>query len=133
MSSVDSHATSTPSRSKAMHISLWVGQVLLALWFGPAGIMKLINAGMLPFPLPLTLFIGTAEVLGVIGVLVPALTRIKPMLTPLAAAGLATIMILATGFHLSRGEPFIGTAIFAVIGIFVAWGRFKKAPIAPRS
>jgi len=66
--------------------------------------------------------------------LVPALTRIRPKLTPIAAVGLVTVQVLAMAFHTSRGEfkalPFNLT--LAAMAAFVAWGRFKKAPIAPR-
>jgi putative oxidoreductase len=63
------------------------------------------------------------------------LLRIKPSLTPSAATGLATIMIFALGFHVSKGEYFMipMNLILASICLFIAWGRFKKAPIAPKS
>lgn len=94
--------------------------------------MKLLSAGEIPYPPAFTYFVGTAEVLGAIGVVLPALTRIKPKLTPLAAAGLATIMVLATGYHLSRSEPFGTTLALAALALFVVWGRSKAAPVAPR-
>ena len=68
---------------------------------------------------------------GAIGLILPAATKIKPTLTPLAALGLLTIMILAMAFHLSRGEA-QALPINMVLGglaAFVAWGRTKKAPI----
>ena len=79
-------------------------------------------------------FIGTCELLGAIGLILPALTRIKPQLTPWAATGLATIMILASGFHLTRGEGAYAPSLLgvALIAAAVAWGRFKRIPIAPR-
>jgi hypothetical protein len=66
--------------------------------------------------------------------LLPALTRIKPSLTALAGAGLATIMLLASLFHISRGEPQVlpVNLVFGGLAAFVAWGRWKKAPIAAR-
>jgi len=80
-------------------------------------------------------FIGVVEVLGALGVVVPAATRIKPSLTPLAALGLTTVMVLASLTHLARGEvqmlPI--TIVLATLAAFVAWGRFRKAPIAPRA
>lgn len=121
---------STPS--KALHIALWVGQLLLAAMFLMAGSTKLFDGAQFPYPTALTTFIGVAEVSGAIGVILPALTRIKPFLTPLAAAGLATVMILATATHLSKGEPFGMTTGLGLIALFVAWGRSRKAPIRAR-
>lgn len=79
-------------------------------------------------------FIGVSEFAGGIGVLLPAITRIKPQLTPLAALGLMAVMLLATAFHLTRGE-FIAIPVtigLAAVAAFVAWGRSRKLPIAPR-
>jgi putative oxidoreductase len=131
------------ARSKALHIGLWVAQMLLAVNFGLAGVMKSSQpiaelAKMLPWagdvPELLVRFIGVSELLGAIGLILPAATRIKPALTPLAAAGLTTIMVLAALFHLQRGEtsalPF--NIVLGGLAAFVAWGRWKKAPIAPR-
>lgn len=131
MSTVDAIA-SKPAPSLALRAALWVGQVVLMGMFLMAGSFKLSKSGEVPYPLPFTVFLGTAELLGAIGVVFPALLRIRPRLTPLAATGLATIMVLATGLHLVRSEPFQMTAGLAAIAIFVAWGRFKKAPIASR-
>ena len=82
-------------------------------------------------PLPLVRFIGVSELAGAIGLILPAATKIKPTLTPLAALGLLTIMILAMAFHLSRGEAQALPINMALGGLaaFVAWGRTKKAPI----
>jgi putative oxidoreductase len=58
----------------------------------------------------------------------------KPRLTPLAAAGLVLVMLLASAFHLSRGE--VGALpvnlVLGGIAAFVAWGRSRKAPIRAR-
>jgi hypothetical protein len=80
-------------------------------------------------------FIGYSELAGAIGVILPAATRIMPKLTPLAAAGLLVIMILATAHHAARGEM---NAVPVTLGIgtlaaFVAWGRWKKVPLRPGS
>lgn len=126
--------------SKAVHITLWVAQVLLAAIFIMSGFMKASTpveqlSAMIPWasdvPLALVRFIGTVELLGGIGLLLPSLLRIKPMLTVLASAGLAIIMFLAIPFHVSRGEAqMIGVnALFMLIALFVVWGRWKKAPI----
>jgi len=124
--------TTSTAPSKALDVALWIGQLALAWMFGMAGLMKLTSADRFPYPTALTLFIGTAEVLGVVGVIVPALTRIKPVLTPLAAAGFATIMVLAIGVHLSAGEPVVMNLVLLAVAVFVAWGRFRLAPIAGR-
>jgi hypothetical protein len=82
-------------------------------------------------PLAVVRFIGVSELLGAMGLILPAATKIKPFLTPLAALGLLTIMILAMAFHLSRGEV-QATPINIVLGglaAFVAWGRTKKVPV----
>jgi hypothetical protein len=128
-----------------MNRALWIVQVLLALNFGMAGVMKstmpiddLVKNGLAwaaDMPLWLVRFIGVSELLGAIGLILPAALRIKPVLTPLAASGLLTIMVLAAGFHATRGE-WSGIAFNVVLGAlaaFVAWGRFKKAPIAAKS
>jgi len=86
-------------------------------------------------PEPLVRFIGVSELAGALGLLLPSLTRIKPKLTPLAAAGLTVVMVLAVFFHISRGEL---NALPITLGLgalcaFVAWGRYKAAPIAPRA
>lgn len=128
--------------SRWLHVALWVVQGLLALNFGMAGVMKTfmpvaelvknnINwAG--DIPLALLRFIGVAELLGALGLILPAALRIKPVLTPLAATGLLVVMVLAAGFHATRGE-WQGIAFNTLLGAlaaFVAWGRFRKAPIA---
>jgi len=79
-------------------------------------------------------FIGVAEVAGAIGLILPAATRIKPVLTPLAAVGILVIMVLATGFHIYKGEfhALPVTLLLGAMATFVAWGRFRKAPIPAR-
>ncbi|MFI1772735.1 DoxX family protein [Thalassobellus citreus] len=126
--------------NKAIHIGLWVAQALLAAMFIMAGMMKAFQpieaiAQSLPwvteYPAGLIRFIGISELLGGIGLLLPALLRKKPFLTVWAARGLALVMLLATIFHISRGEySAIGmTIIIMAIALFIAWGRSKKAPI----
>ncbi|MFN4922215.1 MULTISPECIES: DoxX family protein [Bradyrhizobium] len=126
-------------------IGLWISQILLAGLYGLAGFIKttippaqLVPMGLnyaTEFPHWLLLFIGFAELAGAVGILLPALTRIMPSLTPLAALGLATIQVLAIGFHISRGELNVLPMNLALLGlaVFVLWGRVKKAPIARRS
>ena len=135
--------SSTNRPSKALHIALWVAQVLLALAFLSAGVMKLFTpidelVQKMPWaadmPVALVRFIGASELAGGLGMILPAATRIRPVLTPIAAIGLITVMVLAMGFHLTRAEPQALPVNLALGGLaaFVAWGRLKKAPIAPR-
>ena len=127
-----------------MNIALWALQLLLALLFGFAGFLKstapisqLAQTGITwapDLPVALVRFIGIAELAGALGLILPAATRIAPSLTPLAAAGLTLVMLLATIFHVARGEmmnvPM--TLILGLIAATIAWGRLRKAPIAPR-
>ena len=124
---------SLPSRQ--MNYALWIAQGLLALIFLSAGGMKLLVSNdvltSLAPPNSVALpgwflrFIGVAEILGAIGVILPRLLRIRPGLTPLAAAGLVIIMIGATFVTLSAGQ--IGPAFIpftvGLLGVFVAYGR----------
>jgi putative oxidoreductase len=131
-------------RPKALHITLWILQVLLAGMFLMAGVMKLTQpietlSQTLPWaaqmPEALVRFIGAAEVLGAVGLILPSLLRIQPKLTPIAAVGLALLQLFALAFHISRGETaVIGmNFILIVIAAFIAWGRFKKAPITAKA
>lgn len=133
---------SNPSPYKALHIALWVVQVALALAFGMIGVNKLTTSeadliqqsGELieKYGVGLIRFIGIAEVLGALGLILPAALRILPVLTPLAALGLAIIMGLATALHASKGEPIVIQVAFLLLTLIVVWGRFSKAPISAR-
>lgn len=137
-------ATATLSTSKPLQIGLWVAQALLAAAFSMIGFMKVgTPAEELLVSMTwadegtvwLIRFIGAAEIAGAIGLIVPAATRIKPILTPIAAALLAVVMVLAFLLHLVRGE-FSALPVNVVLGglaAFIAWGRFTKARIAPRA
>jgi putative oxidoreductase len=126
-----------------VNVLCWVAQALLMIGFGLAGFMKVTSPVealhlALPYtadlPLALVRFIGFSEMAGAIGVMLPAVTRFRPSLTPLAALGLVTVMVLAALFHVSRGE-FSAIPINVVLGGlagFVAWVRRRTAPIAPR-
>ena len=128
---------------RGLHIALWVAQILLAVAFGMAGAMKATTpidelARTLPWvaDLPgLARFVGVCELAGAVGVVVPAATRIAPFLTPLAAAGLGLVMVLAAGFHAMRGEFSMIPVNLVLLGlaVFVAWGRSKKTPIRPKA
>src|SRR5260221_5817761 len=94
-----------------MKIASWIVQILLALVFLASGSMKLFAFDQFAASVPaladqrgLVTFIGIVELAGAIGLILPALTKILTVLTTWAAVGLAIIMVLAAGFHLSRGE-----------------------------
>jgi putative oxidoreductase len=142
---MESHAASstvsgTAATGRGLRIALWSAQILLAIVFALAGGMKVsMSAAELAktapgFPLAFIRFIGIAELAGAIGITLPALTRIAPVLTPLAASGFVIVMASAGVLHLVRGQ-FGELAVVVVLGALayvVAWGRFKRAPIARR-
>lgn len=140
MTSGLSSAPVTATSGKALHFTLWAVQVLLALFFVMVGY----SHGLMPYdqiaeqaiwmkavPHALGRFIGYAELAGGLGLIIPAATRIKPWLTPLAALGLGVIMILALLFHIVRGEASVIWlhTLLAALALFVAWGRWRKAAI----
>jgi uncharacterized membrane protein YphA (DoxX/SURF4 family) len=124
-----------------MNILLWIVQVLLALMFLFAGGTKLVmsieamramgSPNQILVPGLLIRFVGVCEVLGALGLILPGLLKIRPGLTPLAAAGLAIVMAGAT--VLTVAGDGVGAAIvpFVVLLllIFVAYGRWRLAPL----
>jgi hypothetical protein len=123
--------------------TLWVVQVLLALVFLGAGLMKLVlpidqtlaqmNAAMPGLSLSGSFlqFIGVCETLGGLAMILPGLLKIRPGLTPLAAAGLVVIMVGATTLSLLYAEP-VTALIPLTVGLlaaFVAFGRTRRAPL----
>ena len=89
-----------------MNIALWIVQALLAALFLFAGGAKLVTrieemTKQMPLPGLFLRFIALCEVLGALGLILPDFTRVRPGLTPLAAAGLVIIMIGATGITLA--------------------------------
>jgi putative oxidoreductase len=128
----------SPTKSKLLPIVLTSAQGLLAVAFAASGLMKLTQpvaemahnpqmARTAAIPVALLRFIGAAELAGAIGLVAPAVTKIRPRLVPLAAAGLALVMVLAALFHVSRGEAGalpVNVALGA-LAAFVAWGRFR--------
>jgi uncharacterized membrane protein YphA (DoxX/SURF4 family) len=126
---------SNPEIEIPMKIALWIAQILLALVFIASGFLKLFafdqfaaSAPALADQRTLATFIGIAELAGAIGLIVPAITRVRTILTTWAAVGLATIMVLATGFHLSRGEVShaVVTTILLALAAFVVFGHGFK-------
>lgn len=127
-------------KNKGMNIGLWIAQVLLAIMFIMAGVMKVsqpieILAESLPWVTStstvLVRFIGISELLGGLGLLIPSVFRFKPFLTVWASVGLAVIMVFAAIFHATRSEfsGIVTNLIIMTIALFIAWGRSKKAPI----
>src|SRR5260370_18401311 len=122
-----------------MKIALWIVQVLLALIFVASGSMKLFAFDQFTASAPaladqhgLVTFIGIAELAGAIGLILPRLTGIFPVLTTWAAVGLATIMVLATGLHLMHREfsPVVVTVILFDLAAVVVYARAFLATAA---
>jgi uncharacterized membrane protein YphA (DoxX/SURF4 family) len=124
-----------------MNIALWIAQVLLALIFLFAGVMKFVTPmdemmKQMPVALPpwFIFFTGAVEILGAIGVVLPWLLGILPILTPLAAAGLVFVMLGAIVYTLAAGQ--MGGAIISLIvgllAAFVAYGRWRLTPTVHR-
>ncbi|MER5997535.1 DoxX family protein [Nonomuraea angiospora] len=118
-----------------MNVFVWVLQAVLAAVFGLAGVMhstlpKERLRPMLPWvedftPTQIRL-IGVAELLGALGLILPAATGIAPILTPVAAAGLAITMLGAAATHVRRKEPAavaVNVVLLALTAL-IAWGRF---------
>lgn len=130
-----------PQKSAAvLHGFLWITQVVVAASLVWAAVLKIIQpvetlAQLWPWtgqvPVALVKFTGVVDLLGAMGLILPAWLRIRPGLTPLAAMGILVLMVCASIFHLARGEAsVIGVnAVFAGMAAFVAWGRFRKVPI----
>ena len=109
---------------------LWIVQGLLAALFLFAGGMKLVlpieaMAGPVALPGPFLRFIGVAEVLGAVGLILPGLLRIQRQLTPIAAAGLVIIMIGATVVTALPGPlaPALVPLVVGLLAALVVYGR----------
>ncbi len=124
-----------------MNIVLWAVQILLALLFAMVGIMKVTQPvdrletrmGWVKDVGPRGVrLIGSLEILGAIGLILPTATGILPWLTPVAAIGLALTMIGAMITHGRRGEySRIGAnVVLLVLALFVVYGRFVIVPIS---
>jgi uncharacterized membrane protein YphA (DoxX/SURF4 family) len=119
---------------------LWIIQVLLALLFLFAGGTKLVippdvlasmgSPNQIPLPGWFVRFIGVAEVLGALGLILPGLLRIKPWLTPPAAVGLVIIMIGATALTMAADGVAAGVVplVAGLLAAFVAYGRWRLVP-----
>ena len=115
---------------------LWTAQILVALLFLLAGSMKFIMSaeqmqqGPIVLPLAFIRFIGVCECLGALGLVLPGLTRIRPGLTPLAAAGLTIIMIGATTVTM-LGMGIVAAVFPAAVGVVTAWIAYGRTRITP--
>ena len=118
-----------------MNTTLWVLQGILASMFVMAGIMKstqpidkLVKSinWVDRFPVKTVRFIGTAELLGAIGLILPLLLNIAPALTPIAAIALATVQFLAIFHHAKHkeGKAIVFNIVLLAMTAFVAYGRF---------
>jgi len=135
--------------TKSFNVLLWTLQILWGVFFSFTGFGKVLAydpavwnhmlhnvAWFSAVPQGLFVFIGACEFLGGIGLILPAMTGIKPKLTPYAAIGLTLIMILAALFHTVRGESSFFVPLNLVLGgvaAFIAYGRLIAMPIAARS
>lgn len=124
-----------------MNLLLWILAFLLAAVFAGSGVVKLATARdqqidrtpyVEDFPQNVIRGIGALEILGALGLVVPALTGLATILVPLAAAGLAITMVFAALVHIRRGDGFpaaLPSIVLAVLSVFVAWSRFGPYPL----
>ena len=127
------------TKRSVLNIVLWVLQVLMAIAYLNAGYLKTFRSIMEiattifwapSLPELLVRFIGISELLGAIGLILPALFKIRPQLTALAAAALSLVMLLANIYHMVKGEFFVlpMTLAFLFVLAFIAYGRWKLSP-----
>ena len=125
------------------NIALWASQILLAAAFGLVGFMKttmpiaeLAHMFVWPGQVPeaLVRFIGLAELSGAVGLVLPALTRIAPVLTPVAALSLIVLLACASVYDVAHGVfHSLGLiVVFVLMAAFIAWGRLRKVVIGAR-
>lgn len=118
-----------------MNLALWIIAIVLAVAFAASGLMKqvvpkdkLVTAGQAwaeDFSPTTIRLIGLAEILGAMGLVLPAALHIAPVLVPLAAVGLALVMVGAAAVHARRKEmPMVAmNAVLLVLAVVVVWGR----------
>ncbi len=123
-----------------MNTALWILQIVLAIAFAMAGLTKLLRSkeqlatsmGWVEDFSPTAIrWIGVAELLAAMGLILPGLTGIAPVLTPLAASGLVLLMLGAARTHLKRHEPsmILINAMLGALAALVAIGRFGSWPL----
>lgn len=130
-------------KTKILNVMVWAMQSIMALTFLAGGLYTLsqpvdILAQKMSyashFPAWAVKLISISEILGAIGLIAPSILRIKPALTPLAAAALTLIMILATAYHITYNEIYQApmTIVIGSVTAFIAWARSWKYPISER-
>jgi hypothetical protein len=124
-----------------MNVALWILQVLLALHTVMGAVWKFTNStavvpSLSAIPHQAWLLLSVVEILCAIGLIVPLMKRSWAKAAPAGAALLAAEMLMFCGVHLGSGAPFNGEVIYwlvvAVIGAFIAYGRFALKPLLPR-
>ena len=120
-----------------VNTALWIIAGVLAFAFFGSGVMKLVQSkdklvasstgGWAADWRPASIkWVGVAEILGAIGLILPAVVHVAPILVPLAAVGLILVMIGAAVVHARRHElPNVAICVvLLLLAAFVAWGRF---------
>jgi uncharacterized membrane protein YphA (DoxX/SURF4 family) len=119
-----------------MNLALWIVAIVLAAAFAGSGLMKeLVPKDKLAasgqgwaqdVDQSSIRLIGLAEILGAIGLILPAAVHIAPILVPIAAIGLVLVMVGAAVVHARRNEPMnvAVNVVLIALAVFVAWGRF---------
>jgi uncharacterized membrane protein len=116
-----------------MEIAIWIVSGLVAVAMFAAGLLKIVTprekyVGMQPWAGDFThtqvLLIGVVEILGAIGLILPRLLDIAPILSPIAAAGLVLVHVLAVSAHIRRKEVFVPNIVFILLAGFVATAGF---------
>ena len=131
-------ATRQPASRRSLSIVLWSLQGVLAVVFLMAGAMKVLSPAEMmeaqsPLPLALLRFVGLCEIAGAIGLILPSLLRIRPRLTPLAAACLAVLMVCATVLTpLLMAPDLVMMLIPATVGALAAFVAYARARLAPQ-
>lgn len=124
-----------------MKIVIWIVSALLALVFLVIGGMKLLastadlTTSAPDVPVALMRIAGLAEVLGALGLILPAATRILPILTPVAAVGLSLTMVgaIITNIAIGMAEAIVLPVVLLVLCAGIAWLRFGRYAVAPRA
>jgi uncharacterized membrane protein YphA (DoxX/SURF4 family) len=126
-----------------MNLALWIVAIVLAAVFAGSGLMKqlvpkdkLVTAGQgwaQDYSQTGIRLIGLAEILGAIGLVLPAAVHVAPILVPLAAIGLVLVMVGAAVVHTRRHEPtnVAVNLVLIVLAVFVSWGRFGLYSFTP--
>ena len=121
-----------------MNAALWVLQVLLALHTAMGALWKIFNSeqavsSLNAIPHGAWLGLSGLEVLCVVGLIIPAVSRRLAIAAPIAAAAIAAEMILYSVVHLASGNPLDGQIVYwsvvAVVCAFIAYGRFVLKPL----